>query len=415
MDLNASFLLTLVSLQSLETLTKREQRRVRIALYLYNRPVNFSAMARELVHSRKTIARWYYRLREANENWHSALQVALGTPGHAGEALRKQRLARQILDDAPRSGAPCTYSPEQYTQIIALALEKPATYQRPITHWTARELTDEVHRQGIAPGISARQVWRFLQQADLQPHRSRYWLNPKIDDQEEFEQTVRSICALYHDAKELSAEGTHLVSVDEKTSIQALERVAPTKPMRQGRMERIEAEYQRHGTLCLIPSFDVATGRIVQSYIGQTRNEDDFASHITATVAADPDARWIFVVDQLNTHMSETLVKLVAKMVGYTGELGKKGRRGVLHTMATRKAFLQDLGHRIRFVYTPKHCSWLNQVEIWFSILSRKVLKRGNFRSKEELRKTMSDFIEYFNRTMAKPFKWTCKGLPLMA
>ncbi|MEE8408003.1 MAG: transposase, partial [Myxococcota bacterium] len=130
------------------------------------------------------------------------------------------------------------------------------------------------------------------------------------------------------------------------------------------------------------------------------------------TIDTDPDAGWIFVADQLDTHISESLVEQVAKRIGYDGDLGIKGRRGILKSRKTRKQFLSDADHRIRFVYTPRHCSWLNQVEIWFSILARRVLKRGNFLSVDDLREKLLAFIAYFNATLAKPFKWTYTGRP---
>jgi hypothetical protein len=206
-----------------------------------------------------------------------------------------------------------------------------------------------------------------------------------------------------------------VVSTDEKTGIQALERCAETKPMQPGLVERQEFEYERHGTQALIANFEVATGAVLAPSIGPTRTEADFATHIAQTVATDPDAKWTFIVDQLNIHQSESLVRLVADLCDLPDELGTKGVRGILQSMATRAAFLQDERHRIRFVYLPKHTSWLNQVEIWFSILVRRVLKRGNFTSTEALRSRILAFIDYFNQTAAKPFKWTYKGRPLVA
>lgn len=202
--------------------------------------------------------------------------------------------------------------------------------------------------------------------------------------------------------------------VDETTGIQALERIAPTKPMRPGAPERREFEYKRHGTQCLTANFEVATGRVIAPTVQATRNEADFAAHIGRTIATDPKAGWIFVTDNLTTHCSATLVLLVAGLCALPVEpLGEKGKSGVLKSVATRKEFLKDASHRIRFVSVPKHTSWLNQVEIWFSVLTRRALKRGDFRSKADLRNRLLEFLAYFNRTMAKPYKWTYAGRPL--
>lgn len=206
-----------------------------------------------------------------------------------------------------------------------------------------------------------------------------------------------------------------MVSTDEKTGIQALERKHPTLPMAPGLLERREFEYIRHGTLALIANFEVASGQVLSPSLGPTRTEEDFAAHIARTIATDPPGRWVFIVDQLNIHKSESLVRLVATACKLEVDLGLKGDCGILKSMATRAAFLQDLTHRLRFVYTPVHTSWLNQIEIWFSILVRRLLKRGNFASIIELQQRILDFIAYFNRTMAKPFKWTYAGRPLTA
>lgn len=203
------------------------------------------------------------------------------------------------------------------------------------------------------------------------------------------------------------------MSTDEKTGIQALEREHPTLPMKPGLVERREFEYIRHGTQALIANFEVATGKLVSPSIGATRTEADFLAHISRTISIDPDGEWIFIVDQLNTHKSESLVRLVAKRCGIEVDLGVKGKSGILKSMQSRAAFLQDTSLRIRFVYTPKHASWLNQIEIWFSILVRRILKRGNFTSIAKLRERILAFIDYFNQTMAKPFKWTYAGRPL--
>jgi hypothetical protein len=223
---------------------------------------------------------------------------------------------------------------------------------------------------------------------------------------------------LYLAAPTLAEAGVHLISTDEMTAIQALERAAPTKPMQLGRVERREFEYIRHGTRSLIANLEVATGRLISPSLGQTRTEADWVAHIERTVTTDAQAEWIFIVDQLNTHWSCGLVELVTRLCQLevsADKLGLKGKSGILSNQATRQAFLEDATHRIRFVYTPKHASWLNQIEIWFSILMRRLLKRASFSSVEELSERILSFIDYFNRVAAKPFAWTYTGRPLQA
>jgi putative transposase len=238
-------------------------------------------------------------------------------------------------------------------------------------------------------------------------------LNTREKDPEVFDKQVHEVCDAYQKAPERHEQGHYTVSVDEMTGIQALERLAPTKAPRPGLVERREFEYKRHGTLTLIANFNVATGQVPVPSIGATRTEADFVAHIAQTIATDPDAKWTFVLDQLNTHQSETLVRLVAKCCGTDDDLGLKGKSGILKSMDSRRTFLNTPGHRIRFVYTPKHSSWLNQIELWFSILMRRLLKRASFTSTEDLRKRILAFIDYFNRVLAKPFKWTYTGRTL--
>lgn len=203
----------------------------------------------------------------------------------------------------------------------------------------------------------------------------------------------------------------HVVSVDEKTSIQALERIQAIAPESKGAYKRTEFEYIRHGTTTLMAAVAVGTGELVSQRLHPTRKEADFVAFITTTLAAYPkEDEVVILADQLNTHLSEGLLRWVAQQIGFEGDLGTKAGSGILKSMESRKAFLQDESHRIRFVYTPKHCSWLNPIENWFAKLQRHVIRHGNFPSVEALEIKIKSYISFYNQCLLKPLKWKFSG-----
>jgi len=218
---------------------------------------------------------------------------------------------------------------------------------------------------------------------------------------------------LYINAKELLKKEEIVISVDEMTGIQALERIFPEKPVVPGKCARMEFEYKRNGTQSLTAGRNVASG-IVTALCKQTRNENDFLEFIKLIVKEYSKSEKIHIIlDNLNTHISESLVKYIAEINNITEYLGKKGKRGILKSIKTRGKFLTNPKHNIVFHYTPKHASWMNQIEIWFGILNSKVIKRGNFLSIVDLKNKILNFIKYYNDTMARPFKWTYRGYVL--
>lgn len=380
-------------------------RRTKIILMGFEKKDNLT-IAGELGYCVKTVGLWRRR-------WRDSFDALLQMQFSESEAQFRRAII-DCLSDAPRCGSPGKFSPEQIVGLISIACESPENSQRPVTSWTGRELADEAQKRGLLDCISVSHVNRILREVDLKPHRSQYWCNTTEKDPELFQSQVEFVCQTYLDAPELYHQfNTHTVCVDEMTSLQANERRAETKLPKPGQTGKEEFQYTRHGTVCVTGNWHVVQGQIISPTISETRDNHDFAKHIQQTIATDWQAGWVFIVDNLNTHCGEPLVRVIAEQLGIDPEaLGVAKKYGILKTMATRRKFLSDLSHRIRFVYIPKHSSWLNQIEIIFGVINRRVLRRGNFTSKLDLIEKLNRFMRYFNATIGKPMNWTYTGRP---
>ncbi len=330
-------------------------------------------------------------LRAAASDCPSNLQVAnaLHCNRHTVGRWRHRYLTHGLhgLQDAPRSGRPRRFSPSAPLDVMAMATRKPATYHCAATRWSLDDLVAalEQHRPW---GLSRSSIWRILDEADLKPHRSVYWLNSHDPD---FEPKAHALCALYLNALRFFEHDRVVICTDEKTGMQMLQRKYPTQPMAPGKPEKREHEYIRHGVRALLASFVVATGQVVWN-LGQTRTSVDFAAHLAHVVHQLPAMqRYDWVVDNLNTHWSLDVCRLVAQWCGVPF-VAKALRRG-----AQRRAFLSDPTH--------KHV---------LHFIARRFLKRGDFRSPQDFATRLDDYLEVYNTHHAHPYRWTYTGQPLV-
>ena len=296
-----------------------------------------------------------------------------------------KELLTTILSDEYRSGAPRTYSSNVRSRIKIVAYGA---------------------------------IYNILKTDEIRPWKIRYWLHSKekYEDYETYKAKIQAINQIYADAVALGGKednsNIRTFCTDEMTGIQALEHLFPDKPTAPGMDAKREFDYVRHGTTSLIGFYNVTNGKMAEPYLNPTRTEEDFVAALKALIDTGPDKSYRIVCDNLNTHMSETLVRYVAEQIGYEEPLGKKGESGILQTKATRAAFLSNPEHRICFYYAPIHCSWMNQIEIWFGILNRQLLRRKSFVSVESLEQCIRAYIVQYNKYFAHPFKWTYASVP---
>jgi transposase len=277
------------------------------------------------------------------------------------------------LEDRRRSGRPATVGVEVRCELIKLACQRPDKEKAPLRDvWTQAALQAALE-QDTGVRISLTEVRRLLKAAELRPHRVRYWLHSQDP---EFRPKVERICELYRSPP----PGSTVLCFDEKTCVQALERRHPGRPAAPGRDGRREFEYIRHGTRALLAAFDVRTGEVF-GQLRERRTAADLEEFMEALARRYPKGPVYVVWDNLNIHHGEALERFNARHAG-----------------------------RFHFVYTPLHASWVNQVEIWFGILQRRILKHGNFATPEAMVTRLQAFIRYWNEVEAHPFRWTFRG-----
>ena len=358
--------------------------------------------------SRNVVARWRNRVIDS-------LSVLNRIAQKRPETLKANIEA--TLSDKSRSGRPPVFDAVCRSFIIGIACNNPSDYGFVRSHWSLPILQKAILDKRIVSSISCATINRILNEVELKPHKNRYWLHSaeKGENPFTYKQKIQEINGIYFTAAMINKFGgesdLRIVSTDEMTGIQALEHKYPDKLAKPHMTAKTEFEYIRHGTTSLIGFFDVVTGRLECPYLNKTRKAEDFVKAVAQIISTDPDKNWIIVADNLNTHYSELVVRLVAEKCGISEtELIQKG---FLRSVKARIEFLTDSSHKVRFAFTPKHCSWMNQIEIWFGIINRQLLKRKSFSSVEELEASILNYIRQYNSMYAHPFKWKYHTTPL--
>lgn len=289
-----------------------------------------------------------------------------------GNSLKwKRRFLQDRLEglkDKPRTGKPPLISPAQKTSVIALACTRPSDGS---TRWTIRKLAK-------ATGLSVGAVHMILNEGQIKPHKTHYWCGKSPDP--EFEEKQAAILGLYLDPP----DNALVLAVDEKSQIQALDRTQPELPMKPGKPRRHTATYTRHGTTCLLAALSVHEGNVEGRCVDRHTHKE-FLAYLKYLYRKYPRKQLHVILDNFSVHKHKKVTEWAAKR-----------RRLTLH-------------------FTPTYASWLNQVEIWFSIFSRDVVKGGVWSSKKHLVNQIMSYIRHYNEHRAKPFQWTYTGKPLVA
>jgi transposase-like protein len=378
---------------------QRTERRLveRATMVLSTLDGSIYAASRRLGYSKNTIRKWRDRFAQARQ-------------------YHPQRPVEEALRGAERSGRPPEFSEAQLVALMSLATADPPGVGEPTSHWSCADLARVAVKTGRFPHLSKSHVQRLLCRDSLKPHRHKMWLNRPDDP--EYDERAATVTNLLCASSEVAqaARGAEkgvpaqpallphiVVSFDEKCGIQALERAAPDRPMRSGKPALLEHQYRRHGTLTLLSMMNMHTGFIDGILLPQRTNEDTASSLriFLGFLSLQGHAQITVVLDQLNTHMSMDVVNSDANLCNEPRPDEK-----ILDTRHKRRAWLEDSARRIRFQFTPRHASWLNPIEKWFSVLARRLLRRGSFASLDELSRRIHHFIDHYNTRLARPYRF---------
>lgn len=334
-DLNEDDLKTLTAISRAHSIDHRSVMRSRIILMLHNGH-SYDSIKAELKVGREAIAKWKKRF------------IMLGIEG---------------LKDAPRPGKPAKYNEADKARVIQKACSKP---EGGYSNWSQRRIAKEL-------GMSQSTVQGILKSHELKPHKVEYWCGKSTDP--EFEEKMLNVVGLYMNPP----ENALVLSVDEKTQIQALDRSQPELPLRAGNPKRLTATYKRNGTVSLIAALSVHDGEITAGTMDKN-NAKNFLKFLKRIYRKYPKKHLHVIADNLNVHKHKDVMAWV------------------------------DSKQRMTIHFTPTYSSWLNQIEIWFNILTKDVIKGAVWQSKEQLAKQIISYVETYNKERAKPFEWTYDG-----
>jgi DDE superfamily endonuclease/Homeodomain-like domain len=290
---------------------------------------------------------------------------------------RYEAVGLQAMYDAPRAGRPREITALQRVSIEQLACCEPGGVGLEMTHWSTRSLAETAMKRGLVAHIAHSTVSLILRNADLQPHRSRYWITPTLNA--EFIQRAGCILWLYERTEALKAKDEIALALDEKPNIQALQRVCPTQPMRPGQIERQEFEYERHGTVNFLVLLNIYNGKMRSCCLDKNDSE----------------------------HLCRALPKLLQPFHSFR-RVHLIWDGGPSHISAATLSFLKSYyGSWLRILFTPAHASWLNQAELLLKSFDVRYLQRGNWTSRQHLIDHLYASTPEYNRLWAQPINWS--------